>query len=50
MLGETMVVDVSQDWMSACDVQQRFLDPGIPAAPAVDYAAKCRTVVWTGYF
>jgi phosphoserine phosphatase RsbU/P len=38
----TMVVDVSQDWASACDVQQSFMPHDGPGAHAVDYAAQCR--------
>ena len=36
------VVDVSQDWETACDVQQRFMHHPILAPEGVSYAARCR--------
>lgn len=41
-MSDTMVVDVSQDWASACDVQQRFMDYGAPTADGFHYAARCQ--------
>jgi sigma-B regulation protein RsbU (phosphoserine phosphatase) len=41
-MSDTMVVDVSQDWATACDVQQRFMHHDRPAADAIGYAARCR--------
>lgn len=42
MTLEDAVVDVSQDWVHACDVQQRFMQgPALGAGP-LDYAARCR--------
>ena len=41
-MSDTMVVDVSQDWATACDVQQRFMDHGVPAGDGIRYAARCR--------
>ena len=41
-MSDTMVVDVSQDWATACDVQQRFMDHGVPAGEGIRYAARCR--------
>ena len=38
----TMVVDVSQDWATACDVQQRFMDHALPSADGISYAARCQ--------
>lgn len=42
MNTEPMVVDVSQDWLHACDVQQRFMHHPAPAPGAFRYAAHCR--------
>lgn len=44
MLSEAMVVDVSQDWAFACDVQERFMR--LPAAQhdGLSYSARCRQV------
>ncbi|MFZ0960340.1 MAG: PP2C family protein-serine/threonine phosphatase [Terriglobia bacterium] len=44
MTSEAMVVDVSQDWALACDVQQRFMQGRAPAIDALDYSARCRQV------
>ena len=41
-MSDTMVVDVSQDWATACDVQERFMHHGVPTADSVDYGARCR--------
>jgi phosphoserine phosphatase RsbU/P len=39
------MVDVSQDWVLACDVQQRFMQGANQTAPdRVDYSAQCRQV------
>ena len=43
MTGE-MVVDVSQDWVLACDVQQGFMQTPRAAGDSLDYAARCRQV------
>lgn len=44
MPGET-VVDVSQDWALACDVQQRFMQGmGRTTTDFVNYSAQCRQV------
>jgi len=42
MTSDVMVVDVSQDWMVACDVQQRFMRGAERAAGRLDYSARCR--------
>jgi hypothetical protein len=39
-----MVVDVSQDWVLACDVQQRFMQAQRRASDSADYSARCRQV------
>jgi sigma-B regulation protein RsbU (phosphoserine phosphatase) len=39
-----MVVDVSQDWMLACDVQQGFLRAPSKAHGCWNYSARCRQV------
>lgn len=41
-MADTMVVDVSQDWATACDVQQRFMHYPMPAADGIAYGARCR--------
>jgi sigma-B regulation protein RsbU (phosphoserine phosphatase) len=41
-MSDTMVVDVSQDWATACDVQQGFMHHTVPAADGVSYAARCQ--------
>lgn len=42
MTSDALVVDVSRDWAIACDVQQRFMQPLVPAMEALDYSARCR--------
>jgi sigma-B regulation protein RsbU (phosphoserine phosphatase) len=44
MTTEDMVVDVSQDWVLACDVQQRFMQGLGQTSNSVDYSARCRQV------
>src|SRR5579863_3401189 len=44
MITDTLVVDVSRDWLFACDVQQRFMSGLNPAIDALDYSARCRQV------
>jgi sigma-B regulation protein RsbU (phosphoserine phosphatase) len=41
-MTNTMVVDVSQDWATACNVQQRFMDRAAPAVDGISYSARCR--------
>ena len=44
MTTDEVVVDVSQDWVLACDVQQRFMHgPGSSTGPA-NYNGQCRQV------
>src|SRR5579883_1140315 len=43
MMAPGTVVDVSEDWAIACDVQQRFMQHPKPAAnSAIRYSAQCR--------
>ncbi|HUJ30088.1 MAG TPA: PP2C family protein-serine/threonine phosphatase [Candidatus Acidoferrum sp.] len=42
MTSDAFVVDVSQDWAVACDVQERFMQNPAAAIDAVTYAAQCR--------
>ncbi len=42
MTSEALVVDVSRDWMIACDVQQRFMQGLDRATEILDYSARCR--------
>ena len=44
MTTDDVVVDVSQDWVLACDVQQRFMQGLGRAQRPVDYSAQCRQV------
>ena len=37
-----MVVDVTQDWATACIVQQRFMDHAVPAVDGISYSGRCR--------
>ena len=42
-MPDETVVDVSQDWVLACDVQQRFMQGADQTNPALlDYSARCR--------
>src|SRR5580658_1110438 len=43
MTSDELVVDVSQDWLLACEVQQRFMQ-GPRTSESVDYSARCRQV------
>jgi hypothetical protein len=42
MTTDDMVVDVSLDWVLACDVQQRFMQGLGRTSDSVDYSAHCR--------
>lgn len=42
MATEEMVVDVSQDWLQACSVQERFMQGPARNQCRVDYSASCR--------
>lgn len=42
MATQALVVDVSQDWVLACDVQQRFMQGRGRIGGSVDYSARCR--------
>ncbi len=44
MTPNEVVVDVSQDWLLACDVQQRFMQGLGPTNASVDYSGRCRQV------
>lgn len=44
MTTEEMVVDVSQDWVLACDVQQGFMQAPCTVSDSLDYSARCRQV------
>jgi sigma-B regulation protein RsbU (phosphoserine phosphatase) len=44
MTTDDVVVDVSQDWVLACDVQQRFMQGLGRISDSVDYSACCRQV------
>ncbi|MGA7634231.1 MAG: PP2C family protein-serine/threonine phosphatase [Terriglobales bacterium] len=44
MTTDEMVVDVSQDWVLACDVQQSFMQTPCTVSNSFDYSARCRQV------
>ena len=44
MTTDDAVVDVSQDWVLACHVQQRFMQAHGRNSGSVDYSARCRQV------
>lgn len=44
MTTDELVVDVSHDWLAACDVQRRFMQSSEPTSNSVDYSARCRQV------
>jgi len=44
MTTDEIVVDVSQDWVLACDVQQGFMQAPCAARDFLDYSARCRQV------
>jgi phosphoserine phosphatase RsbU/P len=44
MNTDTEVMDVSQDWVTACDVQQRFMEHRGATIDALIYSARCRQV------
>jgi hypothetical protein len=44
MATEEMVVDVSQDWVLACDVQQGFMQAPCSVSESFDYSARCRQI------
>lgn len=44
MTTDTEVLDVSQDWVTACDVQQRFMQHPGATIDALSYSARCRQV------
>jgi serine phosphatase RsbU (regulator of sigma subunit) len=44
MLSDASVMEDSQAWVSACDVQQRFMRGVDRADDTWDYGARCRQV------
>src|SRR5215831_12644066 len=44
MTTEEMVMDVSQDWVLACDVQQGFMQAPCSVSESFDYSARCRQI------
>lgn len=42
MMTESMVVDVSQDWAMACDLQERFMEVPHAKTQRLRYSARCR--------
>jgi sigma-B regulation protein RsbU (phosphoserine phosphatase) len=44
MTTDAVVMDVSHDWATACDVQQRFMQHPGATIDALSYSARCRQV------
>jgi len=44
MTSDTVVLDVSRDWVTACDVQERFMQRTGPTMDSLSYSARCRQV------
>ncbi len=44
MTTDTTIVDVSEDWALASNVQQRFMRPADTIIRALSYSARCRQV------
>ncbi|HKV61860.1 MAG TPA: PP2C family protein-serine/threonine phosphatase [Candidatus Acidoferrum sp.] len=44
MTTDTMEIDVSEDWATACDVQERFMQRPADEMDRLEYAALCRQV------
>jgi sigma-B regulation protein RsbU (phosphoserine phosphatase) len=42
MKTDEMMVDISQDWALACDVQEAFMQAPSTASDSLDYGARCR--------
>ena len=42
MITESVVVDVSQDWVAACSLQERFMEIPCARAQKLTYNARCR--------
>jgi hypothetical protein len=42
MASDTVLVDVSQDWATACDVQERFMQSPVATIHALGYTGRCR--------
>ncbi len=42
MMSDTLVVDVTQDWAVACDVQQGFMQHSDRGIDTLSYSARCR--------
>ena len=48
MTDNPWVLDVSRDWVAACDVQQGFMQSNVQAADLWDFSARCRQVLELG--
>ncbi|MGB7845997.1 MAG: PP2C family protein-serine/threonine phosphatase [Candidatus Acidiferrum sp.] len=44
MTSDTVVLDVTRDWTTACDVQERFMQHARPTTDTLSYSARCRQV------
>jgi len=44
MIAESQIMDVSQDWVAACSLQERFMEIPCASAQRLTYDARCRQV------
>jgi len=44
MTSDAVVLDVSHDWVTACDVRERFMQRTEPIVDSLSYSARCRQV------
>jgi hypothetical protein len=44
MTSDTVVLDISRDWATAQDVQERFMRHAGPTVDTLSYNARCRQV------
>ncbi|MFL6452228.1 MAG: PP2C family protein-serine/threonine phosphatase [Bryobacteraceae bacterium] len=42
MMTDSVVVDISQDWVIACDLQERFMEVPSQKTQSLTYSARCR--------
>jgi serine phosphatase RsbU (regulator of sigma subunit) len=42
MITDSVAIDVSQDWVVACDLQERFMEVPYATTQRLTYSARCR--------
>ena len=42
MITESVIVDVSQDWLAACGLQERFMETPSGKTQRLTYSGRCR--------